>query len=198
MSTGYQPKYATYRAVYRLAARPYSLSNAFAAAGRKQYATIYHPATSQYKLQLRSVYVALDNISAAGTVVVDLAHLNATTTPATGNPAITPRPVDPREPADNDTVCLALPTTAGTEDYVLSNAEWIAGAAFATGTPIVFQNLLDPSNGGYIIDPLTQVPAMRPLTAEGYAVTVDASAAITVTGLIVIEYARLTQVGGQG
>jgi hypothetical protein len=197
MSTGYQPKYATYRAVYRLAARPYSLSSAFGAAGRKQYATIHHAATSIYKLQLRAVYVALDNISAAANVVVDLAQISGTL-PATGNPAITPRAVDPREPADTDTICLALPTTQGTENYTISQAEWFAGAAFTTGTPISFQNLLDPSNTGYVIDPLVQVPAIRPLTAEGFAVTVDASAAATVNGIVVIEYARISQVGVQG
>ncbi len=40
------PKLVTYSAVYRLAARPYALSNAFAAAGRKQYATIHHTAAA--------------------------------------------------------------------------------------------------------------------------------------------------------
>lgn len=204
MPSGYQPKYATYRAVYRLAARPYALSTVQAGAGRVQLATIHHPATSQFKLQLRAVYAAVESSSAAAIVMLDLAHIQAGgTLPATGNPAITPRAIDPREPADGDTVCLALPTTQGTEDFVASMVEWNLGITGAASTanpppPITFVNLLDPSNTGYIIDPLTQVPAVRPLTAEGWAVTADVSAATTLKGYVVIEYARLTQVGGQG
>lgn len=201
MATGYQPKYATYRAVYRLAARPYALSVTAAGAQRTQLATIHHAATSNYKLQLRAVYVALESSSAAAIIMLDLARIS--TAPATGNPAITPNAVDPREPADADTICLALPTSAGTEGAIISTCEWnlgITGAASTNNPPpaLQFVNLLDPSNTGYIIDPLVQVPAVRPLTLEGYSVTADISAATTIKGYVVIEYARISQTGNQG
>ena len=201
MPSCYQPKYATYRAVYRLAARPYALSTTQGGAGRVQLATIHHAATSRYKLQLRAVYVAVESSSAAAIVMLDLARLS--TAPATGNPAITPAAVDPREPTDADTICLALPTSQATEAAIVSTCEWnlgITGAASTNNPPpsLQFVNLLDPSNTGYIIDPLVQVPAVRPLTLEGYAVTADVSAATTLKAYVVIEYARLTQVGSQG
>lgn len=201
MPSGYQPKYATYRAVYRLASRPYALSTVQGGAGRVQLATIHHAATSQFKLQLRAVYAAIESSSAAAIVMLDLAHL--TTAPATGNPTITPRAVDAREPADADTICLALPTSQATEDYVLSTIEYNLGITGAASTanpppPLTYVNLLDPSNTGYIIDPLVQVPAIRPLTLEGFAVTADVNGATTLKGYVVIEYARLTQVGNQG
>lgn len=201
MPTSYQPKYATYRAVYRLIARPYALSAVAAGAGRIQLATIHHLATSIYKLQMRAIYVAVESASAAAIVDVDLVRL--TSAPATGNPAITPNAVDPREPADVDTVCLALPTSPGTEGPVLSSAEWNLGITGAASTnnpppPLTYVNLLDPSNTGYIIDPLVQVPASRPLTLDGFSVTADISAAATVKFFVVIEYARISQVGNQG
>lgn len=202
MPSGYQPKYATYRAVYRLAARPYALSVTAAGAQRTQLATIHHLATSQYKLQLRAVYAALESSSAAAIIMLDLIRI--TTAPATGNPAISPLAVDPREPVDSDTVCLALPTSPGTEVAApISTCEWnlgVTGAGSTVNPPpsLQFVNMLDPSNGGYIIDPLDQVPAIRPLALEGYAVTADISAATTIKGYVAIEYARLTQVGNQG
>lgn len=201
MATGYQPKYATYRAVYSLAARPYALSGVFGAAGRLQFAVIQHAATSIYKIQLRAVYIAIESTSAAAIVMADLVSL--TTLATTGNPAITPSGVDMREAEDADTICLALPTTPGTEDDILSRVEWNLGitgtASVANPAPsLAYVNLLDPSNTGYVIDPLVQVPAFRPLTAEGFAVTLDSNAATTVKAHIVIEYARISQLGAQG
>jgi len=204
MATGYQPKYATYRAVYRLATRPYALSVVAAGAQRTQLATIHHAASSIYKLQLRACYVALESSTAAAPIIIMADLVRITSAPATGNPAITPIAVDPREPADTDTVCLALPTTPGTEvAQVTSMCEWFLGTTAGGSTnnpppPLTFVNLLDPSNTGYIIDPLVQVPAIRPLTLEGFAVTADISAATTIKGYVVIEYARISQLGAQG
>src|SRR4051812_16155236 len=121
----------TYTAVYRLAARPFALSRVAAGAERIQLATIYHTAAAVKDVRIRMVEVAVESASAAGILTLDFARLTAAVTPATGNPAITPTPIDPGDGAAEAT-CLALPTTGGTEGALYASEEWnlgITGAA---------------------------------------------------------------------
>lgn len=179
----------TYTAIYRLAARPYALSNAFGAAGRKQYATIHHTALSTKTVLIRRVEVALESASAAAIAMADLVRI--TTAPATGNPAITPSPMNPGNPAAEAT-CLALPTTAGTEGAIHSMLEWNLGITAAGSTvnpppPLTWLTLWPQTQGAPEAGE-DQYPTMRAGTLEGFAVTVDASAAATVKGYVVIEF----------
>jgi hypothetical protein len=165
---------ATYRAVFRSATRPYALGNAFAAAGRKQYATIFHATTATRTVRLIDVLVELQTISATAIMVAELVRLTAATTPATGNPAITPGRMDTSSAAAEATT-LALPTTAGTESDVLGSNYWIitgptVAVAASSANSTQWVSLMNPVG----------VPAredaeltMRPGVAEGFAVTID-------------------------
>lgn len=198
MPSGRIQRLTTYHAVYRLAARPYALSHSFAAAGRFQYATLFHPATSIYKVELRNVWVGLESNSVAGILSADLMRL--TTAPATGNPAITPVAPDRREPADGDTVTLALPTSQGTESDLISSVEWNAGVIGAsTGSaPLGYVDLLSPAFAGYNADELSQMAVLRPGVAEGFAVTLDSTAVTVVNALVIVRYTRAAYIGNQG
>lgn len=180
-------KVATYRAVFRNAARPYRLTNTFAAAGRKQFATIHHAATATKTARIRRVEVQFLGITTTATqVFMDLVRI--TTAPATGNPAITPGPLDNADGAAEAT-CLALPTTAGTEGAVIASAGADLGitAAASTTNPPVF-----PSAEIYaaaIGDHEGKMPTIRAGVLEGYAVTVDvAGASPTNIAQIVVEF----------
>jgi hypothetical protein len=182
----------TYVANYRLTTRAYALSNAFAGAGVKQYATIYHAASATKTVRIRSVRVWLKNCSAAVTVMVELRRLSATTAPATGNPAITPLAHNTSSSAAEAT-CLALPTTAGSE--AAANAGWgnmeialgITGAASTVNPiPTEIPVILYEDDGLTEVEPLI----MRSGVAEGYAIMVDASAAATITATCQIIFSE--------
>lgn len=198
MPSGRIQRLTTYHAVYRKAARPYSLAANFAAAGRIQIATLFHPATSIYKVELRNVWVGLESNSAAAILSADLVRL--TTAPVTGNPAITPVPPDRREPADNDTVALALPTTPGTESDLISSVEWNAGiVGGSTGSlPLGYVDLLSPAFAGYSADELSQLSILRPGTAEGFSITMDSTAITNTNWLVILRYTRAAYIGNQG
>ena len=180
-------KLATFSAFYRLAARPYALSNAFGAAGRKQYATIFHAAGATKTVKLRRVLVAVKSASVAAIIDTDLIRLTAATTPATGNPAITPTPANAADTVE--ATCLALPTTAGTESGLYNSQEWNLGVT-AAGTvvnpppPTAFVDLLSFIGR----DQEMKHPTMRAGVAEGWAVTFDCSAAATILGYVMIEF----------
>lgn len=184
----------TYTAIYRLASRPYALSNAFGAAGRKQYAVIYHAATATKLVKVKRVEVALESSSAAAIVMADLVRLTGATAPATGNPAITQSPQFPGDAVSAETVCLALPTTAGSEGVVHSFLEWnlgITGAASALNPPPALNwYTLWPQVQGAGEVPENKYPTMRAATAEGFAVTLDSNALSTVRGFVVIEFSE--------
>jgi hypothetical protein len=189
----------TYRSFFRLAARPYALSNAFGGAGRKQFATIGHAATAKLWKRLRHIWVAIESASAAGIVQVDLIRLTDNAA-AGGNPAIVPARVLGSEAAAEAT-CLALPTTPGTEDAApWSGTEWNLGITAAGSVqnpppPLIWVDLMEligigtsPSMADYEGD--RRIPQMRPGVAEGWAVTLDASAALTAKALIIIEHSE--------
>ena len=183
-------KTATYRVLYRTTTRAYGLSNAFGAAGRKQYATIYHTASSTKTVRIRWAAFALDTTTAAVGIVADLVRLTATTAPATGNPAITPPRSDTSDAAA-EAACLALPTTAGSESTTefFGQAYWnagITGSAPTTQPPpaVPWQDIYVASPG----DDESKLPTMRAGVAEGFAVVVDVTAAATVRGYALIEF----------
>lgn len=175
----------TFVAVYRLAARPYALSTAFGAAGRTQLATIHHPVNATKTVKIRSVELALESSSAAALIVADLVRI--TTAPATGNPAITPTPVDPGDSAAEAT-CLALPGTPATEGALYASEEWNLGITGAASTsapppPLTYQTIYQYAEGSE-----QKAATIRALTLEGFAVIADASAATTLKGFVVVTF----------
>jgi hypothetical protein len=181
-------KVSTYRAQFRKATRAYALSNVFAAAGRKQYATIHHAATATKTVRLRRVRVLLESTTAAGNFwVFELVRI--TTAPATGNPAITAPRLDSSSAAPEATL-LALPTTAATEE-----AQPIAHVTYSVGTtgaaptsqPHMSEAWVDLWVGS-TGDDEAQIPTIRAGVLEGWAVTVDAAGATTLNGYVDIEF----------
>lgn len=158
-------------------AGPTALSATFAAAGRKQYATIYHTVGSQKELRLREVLVAVAASSAAVQIDADVVQLNAATAPA-GGTQITPVSTDPTDPA-GEAVCRALPSTPGSELGVFGKTNWNIGVTGAGATapppgPIGWVTLYAAT-----ID--EQKPVMLPAgVAGGFAVVLQSSGPATI------------------
>lgn len=179
---------ATYAAVYRLGSRPYALSNAFTANTRKQYATLHHTAGATRTVRIRRVQLAVESSSVAAIVVADLLFI--TSAPATGNPAITPTPLN-RGDAAAEAVALALPTTAGTENAPVSSVECnlgVTGAASTANPPpaVAWIDLYD--SDGISGDDAAKALTLRAGQLEGVAVVLDCSAASTVKGFVRIVF----------
>jgi hypothetical protein len=180
-----QQQQATYHAIVRLAARPYALSFTTTANTRKQYATIHHAATAIKLVKIRRILVALESVSVAGLYVFDA--IKITSAPATGNPAITPIPALPSDPAAECTV-LGLPTTAATEGGLPANFteynQGITGAAPVANPPLPVQwfELFSEDEQ----NPVGEQRAMtiRAGVLEGWAVTLDPSAAGVVKAFV--------------
>jgi len=171
-------KLATYTAVYRLGARPYALAMTFGGAGRVQLATIHHGVAAIRKVKLRQVLAGIESSSVGGISVLELIRI--TTAPVTGNPTITPNPLDPGDWTAEAT-CLALPTTQATEaGPPIGAAEWNLGATGAVPTTnpppgLGWVDLIAPAVASQN-DGTERFPTIRPGVLEGFAVTCDASA----------------------
>ena len=179
-------KIATYRAVYRLAT-PASLSFAHSANTRKQWATIFHASSATKTVRIRGVWLNVTSTSAATVLWCDLVRLSSATTPATGNPAITPAPHDTSDTVE--ATCLALPTTAGTESGTLSALEYSLGITGSAPTtvpvPVIpWVALYEPQAG----DDEAKLPTIRSGIAEGFAVSVVSTIASTIGGQVMIEF----------
>lgn len=181
-------KLATYRAVYRTttAGTRVLAPAAFTAGARKQFATIHHAASATKTVRLRSVQFSMESTSVAGRLHVDLVRITAA--PATGNPAITPGISDNADAAAEAT-CLALPTTAGTEGTVFSYQPYnlgVTGTRSVISPPVVqpWVELLDRP----ALDDESKSPVIRAGVLEGWAVTVEAEAATSAAGFVMIEF----------
>lgn len=183
----------TYSAIYRLidsTAGQLPLTFTFTANTNKQLATIYHTGASTKIVRLRRISLIIGT-GAAGVFDFEIRALSATTAPATGNPAITPRTHDPADGAAEAT-CLALPTTAGSlvgadTGTVGTPQTWNSGAATAHTNPqgLSGQELvLFEANASRGIKPLI----MRAATAEGYAINGRCTAAVALRYLALFEF----------
>lgn len=187
-----QRQVPTYGAGYRLAvatAGTTYLAFTFVTNTDKQLATIYHAASATKTVRLRYASITLI-AGAAGIYEFELRALSATTAPATGAPAVTPRQYDPADAAAEAT-CLALPTTGGSEAAangpVSPTFTWNSAATAATADPArAGQELVlyDMRQGTWDRKPLT----MRAGTAEGYAIVGRANGALAFNFTCYMEF----------
>jgi hypothetical protein len=179
---------ATYAAVYRLAARPYALSNAFTANTRKQFATLHHAASATKTVRIRRVQIALESSSVAAITAADLVFITAA--PATGNPAITSTPLN-RGDAAAEATALALPTTAGTEGALVNSIEFnlgVTGAASTANPPPAVEWIDLYDSDGIAGDDAAKALVLRAGQLEGVAIVLDCNAASTVKGFVRIVF----------
>jgi hypothetical protein len=107
----------TYTAVFRLAETAARLDQTFTQVANttKQWATLYRANTATKEMRLLKAWAYITSDTVAGVQgVVELRELTGATAPATGNPAITPKPHRVGGGA-SEGVALYLPTTQGTE-----------------------------------------------------------------------------------
>jgi len=185
----------TYSAAYRLidsTAGQLSLTFTFVANTNKQLATIYHANTATKTVRIRKIVLVIANVAATvGVLNFEIRALSATTAPATGNPAITPRTHDPIDGAAEAT-CLALPTTAGSlvgadTGTVGLPFEFNAGATTAPTNALGLDGqalVLFEANENRGIKPLT----MRAATAEGFAINGRSTAGTVFRYMALIEF----------
>lgn len=179
----------TFSAVYRLATVTARSSLVFAQVANtdKQWATLHHAATSTKLVRIhRAVFVLSGNTVAA---YLNIALVRITSAPATGNPAITPKPHN-QSNAATECVALALPGTAGTVDNAAidySTTDLTAGVTVGATTYGMNQGVLELMAQGDLGDSAQGIE-LRPGVLEGVAVVVRAGAATTVNGVVRIVY----------
>jgi hypothetical protein len=177
----------TFTALYRLALAAASSGLSFLTVANtdKQIATIFHAGTATKTCRIRRVWVEIISNSAASEVQLELRRLTSATTPATGNPAITPINRNPGGAAVEAT-CLALPTTAGTDfnaNAPIASRILNLGISSAQTAPPLLPStvvLFDEASA----DDEEEAPTMRAANAEGYAVVLRATAATTIKFIV--------------
>lgn len=173
----------TYSAVYKLAdatTTGLALSIAFTANQYRQIATIFHPATATKRVTIKRVEF---HFALTAATIINVELIRITSAPATGNPTITPVAHIADHPAA-ETTCLALPGTAGTyaANTPLFDQEFNLAAAAATNAPGLHQPIhIFPASGMPADDDLFE-PVLRAGVAEGYAVALKSTAAVTIKG----------------
>lgn len=176
----YDPTTNTYVATFKANTRPYSLTHNFTANTRKQFATVWHSATSTKTLKLRRVELIIRDSSGTAIVAADLVRI--TTAPVTGNPSITPSPNLSNSPVA-EAVCLALPTTGGTESAQFGALEielGNTGGAPTTNPPPLPSVITLYADTAHESQPLT----LRAGVGEGFAVVLDSNAVVTILAIV--------------
>jgi hypothetical protein len=174
-----QPEKLTFTADYKAASRPFPLTHVFAAQGRYQFASIWHPLDSTRDVRLRSVLFGVVSVDAAVDLAVELVRV--VNQPSGGNPTITPAP-HTQLAGSAEAACLALPTTQPSEiSTIRSSRLWRLGMTGAPDIgpypqPVVYAELV----------PVASAEGVQPYilpagTQTGYTVTVDVSAGCTVS-----------------
>lgn len=174
----------TYVATYKLTTRPYALSHTFTANTRKQFATIHHLASATKTVKIRRIELLIKSCSGTSTILADVVRINSA--PATGNPAITPSSDVVTNPVA-ETVCLSLPTTAGTEGAAFGSVEFVLGNT--GGAPTVNPPAV-PNAITLFADSANEGQALTLLAGQldGIAVVLDSSAAVTITAIVRIIF----------
>lgn len=185
----------TYDAIFRLVdatAGQLALTFTPAANVNQQLATIYHAATATKNVRIcRIALIIAAGPSVAEVLDFEVRALSATTAPATGNPAITPRGHNGASAAAEAT-CLALPTTAGSlvganTGTVGVPVEWNAAIATATANPSGLDGqevVLYEFKDGFEEEPLV----MRAGIAEGFAVNGRATGTAAIRFFIAVRF----------
>lgn len=175
----------SYRAVFKPAGNAYGLSNSFANNGVKQYATLYHTALSTRTVRITRVHTILLDTNGITIPRLEVIRLTSTTAPATGNPIITPTPMNSAFPSA-ESVALALPSTAGSEGGSFTTALWQLGntgnntdANLIQGPMVIYEYV--PTVG---TEPIT----LRKGVAEGIAIKVQCSLGVIVLLEAMIEF----------
>ncbi len=169
----------TYVATFKLATRPYSLSNLFTVNSRKQYATIHHLATSTKKIKIRRIELLIKSCNGTSTILADVVRIS---TAPTGGTAIVASPDALTNPIA-EAICLALPTVAGVEGAAFGSVEFVLGntGAAPTVNPPAVPNAItlfaDTANEG-------QALTLGAGLLQGVAVVLDSSAAVTITAIV--------------
>ena len=152
---------------------------------QKQFLTIYHTKTSTKTVKIRRAWIHVSAVSTACFMSLQLVGLTRDTAPATGNPAITPMPLNIGSAAA-DSAVLALPTTGGSLVFggattgvsaiggIVYNSAAITAPTTNSGVPTVVVLYDEDGMCGH------ESPTMRPGFAEGWAITIFTSASSTI------------------
>lgn len=186
----------TYEALFRLAtdtANP-ALSFAFTANTSKQWAYLWHAVGSTKTVRIRKVILSLTT-TAATVLAAEIRPLTTAPTVGTGGPAVTPRPHNTASAAAEVTAA-ALPQTAGTDSGtgtpLASKVLNLLAAATTTQQPLLGDQEIvlyeEARDGKDDTEPIT----MRAGVAEGIAVVLRSTAAVTLTGTIRILFTEET------
>lgn len=187
----------SYTAVCRLAETTARLDFTFThvANTNKQLVTLHHAATATREIRVQKVVVYATLLgTAAGFWLCELRAI--TGTPATGNPAITPK--EHRiGAAATEAVCLVLPTTGGTDATPNSPyGSFIVDHGVESTTPPTAHPLVQGLTGGYpfvLYDASQEDDEVLPLvlragTLEGVAIVSRDTAAMVLRAWAIIKY----------
>jgi hypothetical protein len=187
----------SYTAVCRLAETTARLDFTFThvANTNKQLVTFHHPATAVKEIRIQKVVIFATLLgTAAGFWCVELRAI--TGTPATGNPAITPK-AHRLDAAATEAVCLVLPTTGGTDATPNSPyGSFTVDHGIEATTPPVAHPLVSGLTAGFpftLYDASAEDDEMHPIilrvgTLEGVAINSRDTAAMVLRAWAIIKY----------
>lgn len=181
-------KVPSYRAVFRAAATPWILTQTTVANTKHQQLTIHHPAASTKTVRLRHLWYSIVGNTVAGVLHVTLYRLTSGSTPATGNPPVTPSLLTTADAAAEAT-CLVKPTTAGTEGALVSHHGGNLGVAAPATIPSAFmspmvdlvQMAANPDDEGKALE-------IRAGVLEGYGVSIEMSSVTNISFIFIAEF----------
>jgi hypothetical protein len=187
----------SYTAVARLAETAARMDFTFThvANTNKQLVTFHHAATAVKEIRIQKVVLYATLLgTTAGFWNLELRAI--TGTPATGNPAITPK-AHRLDAAATEAVCLVLPTTAGTDATANSPyGSFIVDHGIEATTPPVAHPLVSGLTAGFpftLYDASAEDDEMHPIilrvgTLEGVAINSRDTSAMVLRAWAIIKY----------
>lgn len=171
---------ATYSIIFKNDTRPYILSHTFSGAGRYQFGAAYHETNSQKHKYIKEVSVAIESVSSACTLIVDLIRITSKPASSVGGQWAT---WDVNGDPNPEIQLYSLPSTQATEaTFPIARLEYNLGATGTVSTvnppqPLVYSILYKESGIG---SEVWKNPTMRAGFDEGWAITIDVDSAVAV------------------
>lgn len=182
---------STYSIIFKNDTRPYILSHAFSGPGRYQFGVSHHGTGSQKHKYIKEVSVAIESVSAACTLVVDLIRITTQPANSVGGQWAT---WDVNGDSNPEMQLYSLPSTQATEDnFPIARIEYNLGATSSVSTinppqPLIYSVLYKETGVG---SEVWKNPTMRAGFDEGWAVTIDVDCAVTVKASVAMIWTEV-------
>lgn len=181
----------TYSIIFKNDTRPYILSHTFSGAGRYQFGVSHHGTNSQKHKYLKEISVAIESVSSACTLIIDLVRITTQPSGSVGGQWAT---WDVNGDSNPEIQLYSLPSGQATEDnFPIARIEYNLGATGSVSTinppqPLTYSILYKETGTG---SEIWKNPTMRAGYEEGWAVTMDVDTAVTVKASVTMIWTEI-------